>query len=310
MSILLLSLCMWPVAPDAAAGAQRYEYVQIHMGMPVRMALYAGGEATARSAAAAGFARIAQLDAMMSDYRAESDVRRLDGTTGWVRVSAELFAVIACARDLARASRGAFDPTVGPLVTLWREARATRRLPARPSIQAARRLVGWQSLQLDEARSAVRFTRPGMRLDLGGIAKGFIAQQALDALRDAGIPSALIEAGGDIVVSGAPPGRPGWHIDAPGAAAALASRAARLTNSALATSGPTVQSVELEGTRYSHVVDPRTGLGITNDRLAYVIARDAMIADALATTLTIVTADERRTLLQHFPGVVISIVEE
>ena len=126
-----------------------------------------------------------------------------------------------------------------------------------------------------------------MRLDLGGIAKGYILQQALGAMVPLGVTQALVEAGGDIVVGDAPPGRDGWRIDVAGSDAVFAARAARLTNAALATSGPTAQFVEIDGVRYSHVVDPRTGMGLTNGVTARVIARDGATADALATALTV-----------------------
>jgi thiamine biosynthesis lipoprotein len=292
------------------ASSSRFEYTQVHMGMPVRLALYAPDPEAGRAAAAGAFSRVAMLDDILSDYRDESELRRLQARSGeWVPVSSELFAVLSRAIDMARMSDGAFDPTIGPLVTLWRRARTLQRLPEPPALERARQLVGWRAVRLDSARSAVHVARPGIQLDLGGIAKGFVAQQALDSLREDGVTSALIEAGGDIVVSDAPPGRSGWHIDVPGAAPAFAARASRLKHAALATSGSTAQFVEIDGVRYSHIIDPRTGLGVTSGILASVIATDAMVADALATTLTIVPA-RRDVLLEHFPDAAASLQPE
>ncbi len=166
--------------------------------------------------------------------------------------------------EIARATEGAFDPTVGPLVLLWREARQTARMPDASAIARAREAVGWRRIEFDKSKRAVRLSRPDMRLDLGGIAKGYILEEALRTLRAAGVRRALIEAGGDIVVGDAPPDRDGWRIDVIGADREFAARAAKLTNAALATSGPTAQFVEIDGVRYSHVVDPRTGVGLTN----------------------------------------------
>ena len=148
-----------------------------------------------------------------------------------------------------------------------------------------------------------------MRLDLGGIAKGYILEEALHTLRSAGVRRALIEAGGDIVVGDAPPDRDGWRIDVTGADREFAARAAKLTNAALATSGPTAQFVEIDGVRYSHVVDPRTGVGLTNHVTAHVIARDGATADALATALTVARAGDVPRLLSRFPGVRVSVVQ-
>jgi thiamine biosynthesis lipoprotein len=126
-------------------------------------------------------------------------------------------------------------------------------------------------------------------------------------LRQAGITRALVEAGGDIAVSDSPPDRDGWRIDVAGADSAFAGRAARLTNASLATSAPTAQFVEIDGVRYSHVIDPRTGLGLTNHVAAHVIAEDGATADALATALTILDADAARRVQSQFPEVLISV---
>jgi thiamine biosynthesis lipoprotein len=286
-------------------GAQvRREFSEVHMGLAVRIVLHARDDAAARVAARHAFARIAALDAALSDYRVDSEVRRLQERPGaWVRVSPELFAVLARAVAVARESGGAFDPTVGPLVTLWRDARRTGRLPDRAARDSARALVDWRRIQLDPARRRVRLAMTGMRLDLGAVAKGYVLQSARDILRQHGVRSALIEAGGDIVVGAPPPGRRGWHVEVPGAGPALAARAAALSHSAIATSGPSAQFVEVGGVRYSHVVDPRTGLGSTAGLASTVIAPDAATADALATALTLLGADDRRALLRRHPEV-------
>ena len=279
------------------------------MGLPVRLVLHASDRGSAEAAARAAFARIAALDRMMSDYRPDSELRRIHSHAGTpVVVSPELLTVLSSALEISRRTNGAFDPTVGPLVALWRESRSTRTLPEPARLAAARELVGWQHVEIDAARSAVRLLRPGMRLDLGGVAKGYILQEGLRILRHRGITRALIASGGDIVVADAPPGRAGWHADAPGADTAFATRASRLVNAALATSGSTEQFVEIDGFRYSHIIDPRTGLGATTDRVVHVIAEDAALADGLATALTILSSEGVQTVRERFPGVVISLV--
>ncbi len=278
------------------------------MGLPVRLVLHARDRQTAEPAARAAFARIASLDRMMSDYRPDSELRRIDSHAGtFVPVSAELLTVLTRALEISRASNGAFDPTIAPLVALWRESRTTRQLPEPSRLAAARALVGWRQVEIDTARSAVRLTRPGMRLDLGGVAKGYILQEALRTLRDRGVTRALVAAGGDIVVGDAPPGRPGWAVDTPGSDPAFVARASRLTNAALATSGSSEQFVEINGIRYSHIVDPRTGLGVTTNRGARVIAADAALADALATALTILDDEDGKTLQARFPDAIVSV---
>jgi FAD:protein FMN transferase len=287
--------------PDAA---RPLEFSQVHMGMPVRLVLHAASPDAAHPAAGAAFARIAALDRMMSDYRDDSELRRLDARPlEWIPVSAELFAVLTRAGEIAEATGGAFDPTIAPLVALWRDARKSGRLPDRSRLEAARALVGWRDIHFDSSRRAIRLGRAGMRLDLGGIAKGYILQEALRTLRDHGVTSALLEAGGDIVVGDAPPGRPGWRVETPSASPAFSDRAATLRNEALATSGPTAQFVEIDGVKYSHVIDPRTGLGVTNHVVARVIAGEAATADALATALTVVGPEGADVIARKFPGV-------
>jgi thiamine biosynthesis lipoprotein len=278
------------------------------MGVEVRMVLYAPGETQARAAARAGFDRIAALEDKMSDYRPKSEVRLLERRPReWVRVSEPLFSVLARAVEVASATDGAFDPTVGPLVALWREARRLGRLPTPVQLDSARALVGWRRLALDSGHRRVRLAKRGMRIDLGGIAKGYAVQQAVFTLRDRGITSALVEAGGDIAVTAAPPGETGWHIDAPHADSAIRARAATLTNAAISTSGPSVQFVEIGGRRYSHVVDPRTGLGLTSSAHATVIATDGALADALSTALSVLGADAVGRLSARYAGVMVSV---
>jgi thiamine biosynthesis lipoprotein len=148
-----------------------------------------------------------------------------------------------------------------------------------------------------------------MRLDLGGIAKGYILQEALRTLRAHGMTAALVEAGGDVVVGDAPPGKPGWKITTTGADPTFAQRTQSLTNAALATSGPTAQFVEIDGGRYSHIIDPRTGLGVTSNRMVSVMAEDAAIADAVATALCVSGAAAHPALRAAFPDIAVSIVE-
>jgi thiamine biosynthesis lipoprotein len=293
MRFLLLVALAAPVAAQS-----RYEFTELHFGMATRVVLYAPDESAARSAARSAFDRIAALEDKMSDWRPGSEVRRLEGRAGeWTEVSAELYAVLWRAVEIAALTDGAYDPTVAPLVALWREARRTGALPSAATLDSTRALVGWRRVSLDKCRPLVRL-EPGTRLDLGGIAKGYIVAEALMALRGRGISSALVEAGGDVVTGDPPPDRPGWSITAAGSDSVYA-------NVAVSTSGTGEQFVEVGDVRYAHVVDPRTGLGITAPRTVTVIAADAATADALATALVVLGPERGDAVAARFPGVAV-----
>jgi thiamine biosynthesis lipoprotein len=305
----LALLALLAVSAARSDAQVRSEFSELHMGVEVRIVMYALDEGQARKAARTAFDRIAALEDIMSDYRPKSEIRALDRRPGeWIAISEPLSTVLARAVEVARATDGAFDPTVGPLVALWREARRAHRLPGDTELDSARAHVGWRYIALDSVRRRVRLAKAGMRLDLGGIAKGYAVQQAIKVLCAQGVASALVEAGGDIAVSNAPPGKAGWHVDVPGADSSVRARASTLTNVSISTSGPSGQFVEIGGVRYSHVVDPRTGLGLTSDAQATVIAADGALADALSTAVTVLPRQAVTSLMAHYAGVLASVV--
>ena len=301
---LLLLLC----APVSLFAQARQEFTAVHMGVQVRIVLYAPSVAVGRAAARAAFGRIAELDDKMSAYRPSSEVRRLSGRPGeWQAVSRDLLHVLLRARELSDASGGAFDVTVGPLVQLWRVARDSGHLPDSAALAEARARSGRTLMEIDSARSQVRLAVPGMQIDLGGIAKGYILHQGLESLRANGVNSAMIEAGGDVVVGAAPPRTAGWSILIFDADSAVRSRSNALANVAIATSGGSEQFVEIDGVRYSHVIDPRTGLGVTGSHIVTVIARDAALADALATAFSVLGPAGVDPLKRRYPDALVAL---
>ena len=280
----------------------RFEFTEIHMAMPVRIVMFAPDSSRARTAAMSAFRRIATLEATMSDYRAQSELRRVQTHAGVrIRVSKDLFDVLAQSVRMAGLTNGAFDPTVGSLVSLWRDARRTGILPSSMAIDSARAHTGWRRISLDRATRTVLLNGPA-KLDLGAIAKGFILQEAMVVLQEAGISRLMIEAGGDIVV-----GKSGWRVEVPGASDAFALQAQSLVNVALATSGPAMQHADIGGVRYSHVVDPRSGMAVTRSTTAWVIASDAAVADALATAITVMDDSEIGAVRARFPNAMLEV---
>jgi FAD:protein FMN transferase len=306
-------LLLW-LPHGAAAGApdaeERFEFIRQRMGTAVRIVLYAPGEREARAAADAAYRRIEELEALLSHFREDSEVSRLsrEGHKAPFKAGSELFQVLSESLRFSELTGGAFDVTVGPLVELWRESRRRTVLPARKTLEKARASVGYEKVRLAPDRT-VRLERPGMRIDLSAIAKGYIADQALRALHEHGVSGALVDAGGDIATSGPPPGRPGWLIqvaDSPGAA--KGGGVILLTGRAIATSGEGFQFVEIDGVRYSHILDPKTGVGLRRSVSTTVIAPDAMTADALATGFSAMAPEAALRLAETLPGVEASLV--
>ena len=286
-----------------SADLKKFTYTEYHMGVDARIVLFAPNQATAEAAATAAFARIGELDSIMSDYKPDSELMRLCDKAGGapVKVSEDLFRVLERSQRVARESDGAFDITVGPLIKLWRKARKTGILPEQTEILQASSLVGYRSLRLDAKKRTAQLLRPGMRLDLGGIAKGDADDQAQRVLQKFGITSALVEMGGDIVVSEPPPGTEGWTIRIPNAGPENAPADLLFKNAAISSSGDTVQFVVIGGKQYSHVVDPRTGQALTNHVQVTLIAPDGLTSDPLSTALTVLTESGREKLLRAYP---------
>ena len=276
----------------------RYEFDRAEMGVPFRIVLYAPSPAFAQRASDAAYARIKQLNDIMSDYDPDSELSRLSGTSGRgeaVHVNHDLWVVLARAQSLAERSGGAFDVTVGPYVNLWRQARREGTLPDPAQLRQAGQSVGYKLMKLDVTNHAVTLLAPNMRLDLGGIAKGYASDQGLHVLTRFGIGSALVSGGGDIAVSGPPPAKRGWRIELPplDVTNAPPARFVLLTHAGLSTSGDLFQRLEANGKRYSHIVDPRTGIGLTDHSLVTVIAPDDFTADSLTKVMSVLNPDGR-----------------
>jgi thiamine biosynthesis lipoprotein len=287
------------------ASYRRFEFTEPHMGTRFRIVLYAVDEATAKHASAAAFKRIAELDGIMTDYQPTSELMRLCAKAGGeaVPVSADLFAVLRRSQEIAKQTDGAFDITVGPIVRLWRLSRRTQRLPDPEKLAAARAVVGYQNVVLDSAARTVTLKKPGMHIDLGGIAKGFAAEAAQTVLKKEGITRALVAASGDIVAAGSPTDADGWSVGI-GAVSEDEKTAPKLKlrDAAVSTSGDAFQYVEIGGKRYSHIVDPRTGMGMTDIYQVTVVARDGAASDALATALVVMGVEKGLKVVEGMEG--------
>jgi thiamine biosynthesis lipoprotein len=290
----------------------RYEFTEPQMGVPFKIVVYAADDAVANRAARAAFKRIEALNAVLSDYEEDSDLNRLSRGSPHaepVKVSDDLFRVLERSQALADRTEGAFDVSVGPVVRLWRRARRQRELPTAERLEAARRAVDYRAVKLDPERNNVQLTKPRMRLDLGGIGVGYAVDEAMAVLKQQGIRAAMIDASGDIGVSDAPPGNAGWRIGiAPEGGRREPTRFVSLDNAALAISGDAYQHLEIDGVRYSHIVDPQTGLGLTDQSAVTVIANDCTTADSYATAICVLGSKKGLKLAAETPGVEALIV--
>jgi thiamine biosynthesis lipoprotein len=284
----------------------RFEFAETHMACSFRIVLYSTGESIARRASRAAYDRIAALNAILSDYDPESELSRLSHSAGGppVQVSADLFGVLERSRQIYERSGGAFDVTIAPVGRLWRRARRDRKLPDPERLAEARTLVGSDKMVLDKRPRTVRLEKPGMKLDVGGIAKGYASQAAIDVLKSHGIDRALVAGAGDIVAGDPPPDARGWRIAIapvePGKPQTR--RVLLLARAAVSTSGDAEQFVIIDGHRYSHIINPATGLGVEDRASVTVVAPDGATADALETTVYLLGPERGLKLVDETPG--------
>jgi len=292
---------------STAHSLQRFEFSEPHMGTLFAITLYAPDQANAVQASQAAFQRVAELNRSMSDYDPQSELMQLCRKPAGVPicVSDDLFDVLQQSQKIARLSGGAFDATVGPYIRLWRSARKQKALPSPEAIAAVVGSVGYEKIRLDPRAKSVTLLASNMQLDLGGIAKGYAADRALSVLRRYGITRAMVAASGDIAIGDAPPGRDGWilgigSIDSSGD---NLTKAVRLKNAAVSTSGDTEQFVEINDVRYSHIVNPMTGRGLTERIGVTIIANNATTTDALATAVSVMGVERGLRLINSLPEV-------
>lgn len=300
---ILLIFLLFPY-PGNAQILKRYQFEEAKMGSPFQIILYSKDSVSANEIAMRAYGLIDSLNLIFSDYEAESELNKLSSTAGsdsFVQVSPILYNLLQQSREAWFLSKGKFDITLGPLSKVWREARKTGQFPNDTKIEIAKARTGMQYLILDSMKHPVKLTQKGMQLDLGGIAKGFIAQYVLDFLKENGFPIALANAGGDIAFGDAPPDKDGWSVavSIPVRDQVLPANLV-LKNQAIATSGNMYQFIEYQGKKYSHEIDPQTGYGIQSQRNVTVISPDGALSDWLATACSVLSIKKSKKLATRF----------
>jgi thiamine biosynthesis lipoprotein len=304
MIVWLLGVAISAAAPSEPA-LKRFEHTQTEMAVPIRIVLYTHDNATAQKAAEAAFFRFHQLNAILSDYDPQSELRRLCDTSTEghsVRVSDDLWRVLVRALELSERSGGAFDVTISPVVHLWRSARQTKELPSPESLRRALSRVGYRSVRLDHGRHTVELLKPNMRLDLGGIAKGYAVDEAMAVLRKHGVTRMMVEAGGNLGLGEPPPERPGWRIGiAPPDVRSPPREYLWLSRCAISTSGDMWQFAVIGGKRYSHLINPHSGMALTDRSSVTVVGPDGLSTDGVSSAVAILGPQKGLALVESMP---------
>ena len=287
----------------------RYRFARVMMGSRCEITLEAPSETEAARVAALAFDEIRRIEHILSDYDPESESMRLMRREAGVAhpISETLLEVLLVSRDIHIASEGAFDPTIGTLTHLWRDAAGDGTIPSQESLANSIERMGFEHLTIDPLRRTLEFDRPGITLDFGGIGKGYAAHAAVELLRELGYPIACVDLGGDLQLGDPPSDSPqGWRIEI--VTGLGQSHTRYLHNTGITTSGDLERYYEHDGVRYSHIIDPRTGQGVTERRAATVIAPDATLADALASAVSVMGEQGVHQLETSYPEAEISLV--
>jgi thiamine biosynthesis lipoprotein len=315
----VMAIAAFSQAEADDANLRRFDFERVEMGVIFRLSVYGSDSGVANKAAEAAYARVHELNGIFSDYDGSSEVRRLCEASGPGRpigVSDELFTVLQASLQLSRDTDGAFDVTVGPLTKLWRRARRREVMPEPDQLSDARKLIGHKLVRIDCRAKTVELSLTGMRLDFGGIAKGFAADEALRVLKENGFRRALVDASGDIVAGDPPPRAEFWVVEVEALrrreqdANSIANKPndadqggpvprLKICNQAVATSGDAYQSVVIAGRRYSHIVDPKTGLGLNQRSSVTIIAPTGMMADGFASAVSVLGPEMGIQLLEQ-----------
>jgi len=306
---LILTLCFWPAHRAEADSGNR-----LVMGTLARIVVVAPNTKTAKKCIEAGFAEIKNVDKLMSDYKSDSEISQVnrDAFKHTVKVSEATYEVLQKAIEFSKLTGGAFDITVGPLVQLWRSASEANSVPTDAELRQARSKVGYEKLILDANETGVRFAVDGMKLDLGGIAKGYAIDKAIESIQKCGALGAMVDIGGDIRCFGtASKGKSHWLIGLQDPRKAKNDfdtgtplLVLKLKNAAVTTSGNYRRFELINGKKYSHIINRNTGtcaIGTDAEALSSVtiIAKNATDADALATAVIVMGPEKGIALIER-----------
>ena len=300
--LLALLLLVWLPSPGAAGPLVTVRDGRPLMGTLLQLTLVSDDEARARVAAEACFALGAELEAVLTTYDPASATSRLNASAGAGPFQAPpaLARMLADSKRLSAATGGVFDPTVGPLIELWTQAGRTGRLPSAAAIATAKSRVGAERIVLGP--DGMVALEPGMRVNFGGVGKGFALDRMREGLAEHGVSRALLDFGGSSWLAlGAPAGEPTWRVllrDGRGGFAGVVS----LRDASVSFSESFGEASEIEGKRYGHVIDPRTGWPIREPVAGVALASDGATAEALTKALVVLAPPEGLAVVARTPG--------
>lgn len=305
LHLLLLSMVLLLMSSCAKRAVEPQAQSFLMLGTVCRITIYDHPDEEAFKEA---FARLREIEQRMTLHSDTSEIAQINHKAGIeaVAVSSDTFEVIKKAVEIAEASGGAFDPTIGPLVQAWDIGGDNPRRPTEAEIQTLLPLVDYRQVVLDEREKSVFLKKPGMVLDLGGIAKGYAADQAAAVLRKHGVNQAIVNLGGNVLVLGRKPDGNLWRIGVQdpeqdrGAYAIIV----QLDDTSLVTSGPYERFLVIEGETYHHILDTKTGYPVDSDfTSASIITHSSVLADALSTSVYALGYEKGMALINSFEGV-------
>ncbi len=301
--------------PFVHAQTGKYRYSEMKMGSPFHIIIVSTDSIKANRLARNCFQLVDSLNHIFSNYDSSSELSKINASAGLLpyKMSPAMLDLVLKAEQAFIQSKGAYDISIGPLSSLWRNARKAKLFPEASTVLATKKLVGFAQVKINKRLGTIFLPSAGMQLDFGGIAKGYIAQWVIDYLKTSGIQQALADAGGDIVMSGAPLNTKGWLIgvNLPETTDDLLNKKLQLSNCSVATSGDVYQFIEYKGVKYSHIINPLTGYGVTNLRNVTIIAKTGATADWLATACSILPIKQAKALaLSNRAALLISTLQK
>jgi thiamine biosynthesis lipoprotein len=284
------------------------------MGSAFNLIIVSADSNKANHLAQKSYELVDSLNHIFSNYDSSSELSKINASAGLLpyKMSRAMLDLVQKSQYAYIQSKGAYDISIGPLSSLWRNARKAKLFPEASTVLATKKLVGFAQIKINKRLGTIFLPNANMHLDFGGIAKGYIAQWVINFLKANGIQQALVDAGGDIVMSGAPLTQQGWLIgvNLPETTDDLLNKKLQLSNCSVATSGDVYQFIEYKGVKYSHIINPLTGYGVTNLRNVTIVAKTGATADWLATACSILPIKEAKQLaISHQAALLITTLK-